>query len=81
MNLVFVQGKIISDIEFKFIINSKNISIAIFEIELLNESRVKVKAYNDLADYCYSKINKGDNIFIEGRVNSNIEIEGLQFLI
>ena len=81
MNLVFVQGKIISDIKFKFIINSKNISIAIFEIELLNESRVKVKACNELADYCYSRLDKGDNVFIEGRVKSNIEIEVLQFLI
>ena len=50
MNIVFVQGKIISEIEFKFIINSKNISIVIFEIELSNKSKIKAKAYNDLAD-------------------------------
>ena len=81
MNIVFVQGKIISEIEFKFIINSKNISIVIFEIELSNKSKIKAKAYNDLADYCYSKLNKGDNIFIKGRVNSNIEIEMLELLV
>lgn len=74
MNLVFVQGKIISNIEFKFIVNSKNTSIAIFEIELSNKSIVKVKAYNDLADYCYSKLNKGDNVLIDGKICSNIEI-------
>ena len=34
MNLVFLSGKIISDIEFKFIINSKKISIASFWIEI-----------------------------------------------
>ena len=81
MNLVFVQGKIISEIEFKFIINNKNISIAIFEIELYNKSNIKVKAYNNLADYCYSRLNKGDNVLIKGRVNSNIEIEMLEFFI
>ena len=74
MNIVFVEGKIISDIEFKFIINSTNISIAMFELELLNKSIVKIKAYNELADYCYSKINKNDIVFIEGYLNSNMEI-------
>ena len=43
MNLVFILGKIISDIEFKFIINSKNKSIAIFKIQLLNNSEITVK--------------------------------------
>ena len=81
MNLVFVQGKIISDIEFKFIINSKNISIAIFEIELLNKSKVKIKAYNELADYCYGRLNKGNNVLIEGKLNSNIEIEILNYIV
>lgn len=74
MNIVFVEGKIISDIEFNFIINSENVSIAIFEVELLNKSIVKIKAYNEQADYCYSKLNNGDIIFIEGYLNSNMEI-------
>ena len=74
MNIVFIQGKIISDIEFNFIINSPNISIAIFEAELLNKSIVKIKAYNELADYCYSKLNKNDVVFMEGYLNSNMEI-------
>lgn len=74
MNVVFVQGKIISDIEFKFIINNKNKAIAIFEMELLNKSIVKIKAYNELADYCYYKLNKGNMILIEGYLNSNLEI-------
>ena len=33
MNLCILLGKIISDIEFKFIINSKNKSIVEFKIE------------------------------------------------
>lgn len=74
MNIVFVEGKIITDIEFNFIINSENVSIAIFEVELLNKSIVQIKAYNEVADYCYSKLNNGDIIFIEGYLNSNMEI-------
>lgn len=74
MNIVFIEGKIISDIEFNFIINSPNLSIAIFEVKLLNKSIVKIKAYNELADYCYSKLNKNDVVFIEGYLNSNMEI-------
>lgn len=74
MNIVFIVGKIISNIEFNFIINSNNISIATFEIELLNKSVVQIKAYNELADYCYRKLKNKDIIFIEGYLNSNMEI-------
>lgn len=75
MNLCFVIGKIVSEIEFKFIINSKNISIAYFKIELLNKSIVQVKAYNELADYCYSKLQKYDICAIQGYINSEMKIE------
>lgn len=74
MNLCFVMGKIISNIEFKFIINSKNISVAIFEIQLENKSIIKVKGYNEIADYCYQKLVKGDKIIIYGELNNNIEL-------
>lgn len=74
MNIVFIEGKIISDIKFHFIINSNNISIATFEIKLLNKTIIKIKAYNELADYCYSKLKNKDIIFIEGYLNSNMEI-------
>ena len=75
MNLCFLIGKIISEIEFKFIINSKNISIAYFKIELHNKSIVQVKAYNELADYCYSKLQKYDVCAIQGYINSEMKIE------
>ena len=74
MNLCFIIGKIVSEIEFKFIINSKNISIAYFKIELLNKSIVQVKAYNELADYCYSKLKKNDIIAIQGYLSTDMEI-------
>lgn len=74
MNIVYIQGKIINYIEFKFIIRNKNTSVSIFKIQLMNNSIVTIKAYNELADYCYSKLNKEDIILIEGELNSKLEI-------
>ena len=64
MNLCFFIGEIASDIEFKFILNSKNISIAYFDIELRDKTVITVKCYNEIADYCYSKLKKEKTIFI-----------------
>ena len=74
MNLVCIQGKVVSKIDFKFIINSKNISIAISKVELSNKSVVKVKAYNEMADYCYRKLSEGREVIIEGRLNTKLEV-------
>ena len=75
MNLCFVIGKIVSEIEFRFIVdNKKYMSIAYFDIELNNKSIIKVKAYNELADYCYSKLQKNSIYFFQGFINSKMEI-------
>ncbi len=47
MNLVCILGKIISNIEFKFIIKNKNKAIAIFKVKLLDDTIVTVEAYNE----------------------------------
>ena len=77
MNLCILLGKIVSEIEFKFIIKSKNNSIAYFELELLNKSIVKVKAYNKMADYVYNKLENGNIILINGevRIDGTLEIK------
>lgn len=76
MNLCFFMGKIMSDINFKFIINKrKNISIATFEVKLNNKSKIKVIGYNEIADICYCKMKIYDDIYIYGLLNSNGEIE------
>ena len=74
MNLCILIGKIISKIEFKFIINSKNKSIAYFNLELSNKSVVKVKAYGEIADYCYKELSEKDKILIYGKLNEKVEI-------
>lgn len=77
MNICFLYGKIISDIDFKFIMNNKNkTSISVYKIQLNNKSIVTVKGYNEIADYCYRNLKIGDNIFyIQGRLNNMMEIE------
>ena len=72
MNEVFLIGKIISDIEFKFIINSKNKAIACFEIETNDKQIVSIQAYNQLADFTYSKLNENDKVFINGYIEANV---------
>jgi len=81
MNLCFLIGKIISEINFKFVLNSKNISIVYFKIELNNKSIVEVKAYNELADYCYNKLKKNDIIAIQGYLSNDMEIVIEEFII
>ena len=43
MNEVFLIGKVISKIEFDFIIESKSISCATFYIKTLNNQIIKIK--------------------------------------
>ena len=72
MNEVFLIGKIISDIEFKFIINSKNKAITWFEIETTDKQIVREQSYNQLADFAYSKLNSNDKVFINGYIETNV---------
>lgn len=68
MNIVFIFGKIVSNIEFKFMINNKHISVVKFNVQLSNKSIIKVIAYDDMADKCYSELEKEDNISIIGNL-------------
>ena len=72
MNEIFLIGKIISNIEFKFIINSKNKAIACFEIKTADKQIVRMQAYNQLADFAYSKLNTNDKVFINGYIEANV---------
>ena len=74
MNICFFIGKIISDIQFEFILNSKNISICIFKIQIENNNIITIKSYNEIADKCYKDLVKGDIIGIQGYINSKMEI-------
>ena len=75
MNEVFLMGKIITDVEFKFIINSKNISIAMFKLETIKDNqKIEIKAYNEIADYVVSRLKKGDTVILNGYIDTEWKI-------
>ena len=68
MNKCFFIGKLVSDIDFRFIIhNRKNISIARFELELNHKNKITVIGYNEIADFCYSHLNKNDEAILQDK--------------
>ncbi len=76
MNEVFIIGKIISKINFKFIVNSKEyFSKARFELQTLDEQKLIVIAYNQNADYVYAHLKKENCILIRGKICTTGEIE------
>ena len=83
MNICFFIGKVIRNIEYRFIVdNKKYYAIAIFQIELNNKSVMTVKGLNKIADYCYKNLRKKNTIIIKGSLNSKLEgiIEKLEIL-
>lgn len=78
MNLVFIKGKIIEKIEFKFIYSknkTKNtpISIAQTKVELDNKSIIDVIGYNEKADWMYRNLTINEVIYIEGKLINDKE--------
>lgn len=71
MNEVFLTGIIIGEISFKFIIKSKNMSVARFTIATLEKQTIVLKAYNYCADFVYSKLSGNDKIFVNGKIYNN----------
>lgn len=69
MNEVFLIGKVISNVTFEFMINYKHISIARFNIKSMNGQIINVIAYDNLADFVYSKVNLNNLVFIYGYLN------------
>ena len=82
MNIFFLVGLITENPNFKFIL-SKNlnfkdclhISVTTFELKINDLTFLKVKAYDELADYCYANFKRGDYIVISGNMNDKKEID------
>ena len=83
MNLCFLMGKIASEIKFDFVITGKSIgkdvSVVNFWVDVFGE-KINVIGYNKVADYCYQKLDVGDNVFIEGFVSKKVEIKNIDLL-
>ena len=68
MNICFIKGKIITELEYKFTFIRNADAVITFEIELDNKSKIKVIGYNEIADKCYKKLKKEDIIWLEGKM-------------
>ena len=89
MNNVFLIGKVISDIEYKFIYDRfkidnndekyKHIAIARCYIKLQNSSIIEIYGYDEIADILYREIRVGSNAFFEGSLDSNGKIKVKDF--
>ena len=66
MNKVFLIGKILTEIKFDFMISSQKKSIARFYLETLDGEKIKIVGSDGRADFCYSRLSKGDSIFLYG---------------
>lgn len=81
MNICFFQGKIISKINFKFVMESdenlscRHTSICYFDVLLNSKTIIMVKAYDNMADLCYRKLKIDDFININGILCDNYEVE------
>ena len=80
MNEAFISGEIISEIEYKFIINSKKNALAGFKLKLGNDSEIKCIAYDELADCCYRKLKTGKYVNMYGRLINNKD-KNIMFLV
>ena len=75
MNEVFLLGKVIEDIEYKFMLKKRKNAKAKIELKLIDETKVEVVAYNEQADYTLQNIKIRNNVFVYGKLqNSEIVI-------
>ena len=79
MNICFEIGKIVSEIEYKFIIKSKNKAIVQLWLETSDYNKIYIVGYDDIADKIYSVFKKGDFISFCGKIeNDKVVIEDLE---
>ena len=60
-----------SDYSYKY----KHTSIAKCNIKLANDSIIKIYGYDEIADVMYKNLVSNDCILIEGKLDSNMEVE------
>lgn len=83
MNEVFIIGKVITEVKFDFILNSKHISIARFGvITVCDKQEIEIMAYDEMADYVYTTIKQKDIVMINGYLEyDKVILEDIQILL
>ena len=83
MNKVFIIGKVITEVKFDFILNSKHISIARFGvITVRDKQEIEIMAYDEMADYIYANLKHEDVVMINGYLEyDKVILEDIQILL
>ena len=83
MNEVFIIGKVITEVKFDFILNSKHISVARFGVATMcDKQEINVIAYDKMADYVYANLKHEDVVIINGYLEYNkVILEDIQILL
>ena len=81
MNEVFIIAKVIEKVQFHFIYRSHKTAIAQVEVELWNKSRIMLIGYDEMADYIYRNLKEKDILFINGKINSKMQVEVVNFIL
>lgn len=81
MNICFLSGKIISEINFNFVYNNnKHFSYVKFNLDITEKNSsiinkkseiIELYAYDYLADYIFSNYAKGQEIIATGRIEGD----------
>ena len=72
MNAVFLIGKLIKDVEYKFMLERNKSAKAILYLKLLDKTEIKVAGYNEIADFCLRNLEIKDIVIIYGKIEENI---------
>lgn len=70
MNEVFLIGRVIREIEYKFMLEKGKNAKAVAYLELLDKTDVKAIEYNENADYVLQNVKKNDIVFVYGTLES-----------
>ncbi len=74
MNKCFVLGYLASEVQFSFTLKKSPISVAEFNLKLLNNSLIKAYCFDEDADFSYHALKKGDYVFIEGKISTEYNV-------
>ena len=74
MNEVFLIGKVIEKVEYKFMLEKNRTAKAKIKLELIDKTKLEVIAYNETADYSLQNFKNKDKVFIYGKLRTN-EVE------
>lgn len=71
MNEIFLIGKIIENVKYKFMVEKHKDAKAIINLELLDKTKIEIIAYNEQADYALRNLKVNNTIFVYAKLLNN----------